>query len=247
MLEVLLLFLVALCRADEEVAFLASYPRSGNTWTRRLVEAAVGGGRRTLSQYRDADAYVNITTASGLAVFGLAATAAPIPLVKTHVPKDFAGGAPLDVWRLSACRAVVLHRAPADSIESFIEYRFGADAVATADAEGVRGMARNWTAWHAWWATHPRAAYVAYADLRRAPAEGLARILAAAGLEAAADGAAVRRAVAAHPPAPERRGCDERLRRLVWGELGDDPVARRLGYSTPSPQCQQPPAAGGGR
>lgn len=224
----LLLWLTGSPSCLARVSFLASYPRSGNHYLRRLVEEATGAV--TFSQYRDGGGPQHpeeplhelwLSTHDGLVAFaadggykGNCSYPGPLDpvLVKTHHPKDYGGLPSLSPPTVQAAAVgpvvvVCLHRFPLDAVASLIRYRWPnpgptrPDDVEFLEAD-LRGMARNWTAWHRDW-LDPTDAFdllpVSYESLLEDPEGVLTLVLLQAGFVGWTDDD-VRRAVTAHPP-----------------------------------------------
>lgn len=210
------------------VSFLASYPRSGNHYLRLLVEEATGSV--TFSQYRDGGGPQHpeepqhelwLSTHDGLVAFaadggyqGNCSYPGPLDpvLVKTHHPKEYGGLPSLSPPTVQTAAAgpvvvVCLHRFPLDAVASLIRYRLPnpgpsrPDNVKFLEAD-LRGMARNWTAWHRHW-LDPTNSYnllpISYESLLEDPEGALRLVLLQAGFVGWTDDD-VRRAVTMHPP-----------------------------------------------
>ncbi|CAN0159257.1 unnamed protein product, partial [Phaeothamnion confervicola] len=159
---------------------LVSYPRSGNTLLRRLLESVTGVV--TGSDTRPDRTLSRSLTALGMQGEGV--VDARVSVVKTHYPERHG------YRRFRADRAIVLVRNPFDAIDSYFNMALTNthdkslhDSVYSDFADLWDGMVRNeasvWHRFHRHWLAEADApaVVVRYEDLLRTPLEALRRVL----------------------------------------------------------------------
>ena len=215
----------------EERVALASYPRSGNTWLRILLESATELRCGTI--YREEG--IMSRPDRGLAI-------------KTHQ---------CDSYKYS--RAIHLVRHPLDVLDSY--YRWKREYARQRTASWERFAARGTSQWvrhtERWLAVRYDVFLLRYEDLYRDPEEGLTRLLVWLGCEA--EGGVVRKAVEESTIDRIRQRVPEREGRLFFrrggtgrslGHYSPELLAlireraggtmERLGYAIPDPSSGEP-------
>jgi Sulfotransferase domain len=194
-------------------AWLASYPRSGNTWLRFLLFELVTG--RT-AEFGEIDARDSPTGQLG---------------DQRHMPPVLAGGGRLikthELYRPQYRRAVYLVRDPRDVVTSeqrFLRWRgYGRGRDPDFVEAFLRGAVSGFGSWRrhvvSWLDSAPAAGaevlLVRYEDLRTEPGSWLGKIVAFLGLEIA-EGALV--AAVEHNSIASMRQREDRARDTVYGE-----------------------------
>jgi hypothetical protein len=218
--------------------YLATYPRSGNHWTRYLIEEATHIA--TSSVYCDGDvgkSHLGTPFPWGgyCPKYGYEGkcrypTPSDIVVVKTHFPAVPAR----EFDRLPCSRTVRIVRHPVDSLYSFYVFgRKGKDYDPHIPAELLAKRVKTWKKFHEYWNKQACAITVRYEDLLERPHEILRTILEAMGYNVSDD--QINRAIQKYPPKGHPMShinfFETKDLELIKRELGD--LMNQFNYSIP--------------